>query len=249
MAADWQRTNELVLAALELEGEARIAFLDAECGGDAELRAEVESLLGVDDTVLDRVDRPALRLAATTKTRFAEDARIGPFRILRELGRGGMGTVYLAVRDGAVISEAVAIKVLRRDAQHAEWSRIFERERDVLARLDHPAVVRLLDVGLEAGGERESEHPYLVMEAVDGEPIDRFCDSRNLDLHARLELFIKVLEVIAFAHGRRVVHRDLKPSNILVTADGEPKLLDFGISKFLESGTWAPRTVTDAGRR
>ena len=240
LAADWQRINDLVLAALELEDAAREAFLDAECGDEVELRAEVDSLLGVDATVLDRLDRPALRLGAPTESHLAEDERLGPFRIRRELGRGGMGAVYLAVRDGDGKPETVAVKVLR---SGVDLPRLFQREIDALRHLDHPAIVRLLDVGVD--GER----PYLVMEAVDGEPIDRFCAARHLDIPARLELFLRVLDAVGFAHRNRIVHRDLKPSNILVTAHGEPKLLDFGVAKFLESGTWTPRTVTSAGRR
>ena len=165
---------------------------------------------------------------------------VGPFRVLAELGRGGMGRVLLAVRDGLEGAPRVAIKVLDRQVDNAEARRRFDRERETLARLEHPHIARLYDGGVTADGV-----PYLVMEFVEGLAIDRHCDEHRLDLGARLALMRQVCEAVEFAHGRLVVHRDLKPANVMVDAHGQVKLLDFGIAKWIDDlDADSPLTLT-----
>ncbi|HNC99766.1 MAG TPA: serine/threonine-protein kinase, partial [Myxococcota bacterium] len=158
--------------------------------------------------------------------------RIGPYRLTGELGEGGMGVVYLAERVDQAFEQKVAVKVLRRGLESTEMQARFRRERQILARLEHPNIARILD-----GGTTEDGVPWLGMELVDGEPIDQWCDQRRLSVDERLRLFQKVCAAVDYAHRNLVVHRDLKPSNILVTDAGEPKLLDFGIAKVLLEGS------------
>jgi len=165
---------------------------------------------------------------ATTKERPPQpERRIGPYRVLRELGHGGMGTVYLAARDDDQYQKRVAVKVVR-GLDSAEVVRHFRRERQILAGLEHPNIARLLD-----GGTTDDGLPYLIMQHVEGQPIDRFCDERKLTVRERLQLFQGVCAAVQHAHRNLVVHRDIKPANVLVTADGVPRLLDFGIAKLL----------------
>ena len=155
------------------------------------------------------------------------ERRIGPYKLIRELGRGGMGTVWLAARADEQFEKRVAVKVVRAsDSQ--EVLRFFKRERQILAGLEHPNIARLLD-----GGTTDDGLPYFVMEHVEGVPIDRYCDEHKLSVPERLRLFEGVCSAVQHAHRSLVVHRDLKPGNVLVTQDGEPKLLDFGIAKLL----------------
>src|SRR5690606_31187385 len=151
--------------------------------------------------------------------------RVGPWRILHELGHGGMGTVFLAERDDDQFHKRVAVKLLGRGLRGDDLVRRFRHERQILASLDHPNIARLLDGGVADGA------PYIVMEYVDGLPLGLYCTERRLDLPGRLALFADVCGAVQYAHQNLVVHRDLKPSNILVTGDGQVKLLDFGIAK------------------
>ena len=171
-------------------------------------------------------------------------SRLGPYRLLRLLGHGGMGSVFLARREDPYHQE-VAIKLMRRDAWRCrdDLGRRLLRERQILARLEHPYIARLYD-----GGSTDKDHPYLVMERIEGWPIDHFCDDRRWTIRQRLELFQKVLQAVAYAHRHDLVHCDLKPSNILITAEGVPKLLDFGIAKGLRPDT-AVTGVTQTGYR
>ena len=213
--------------ALQTPPGARAALLDAACDGDGELRREVEALLELETAAegfLSIAEPPGL----------SPGYRIGPYRVERELGRGGMGAVYLAVRadDPDTLPERrrVAIKLLAHPGLGgADLLCRFANERRILARLDHPNVARFLDAGVTGEGV-----PYVVMEAVSGEPIDAWCDRRRLPVPARLALFRTVCAAVSAAHASLVVHRDLKPGNILVTADGTVKLLDFGIAKLLD---------------
>ena len=173
-----------------------------------------------------RVSTVDLSLAALTA---AAPEHIGPYRILETLGRGGMGSVYLAERDDEHYRQQVAIKVMRHGLDNPEVLRRLRQERQILAHLDHPNIARLLD-----GGNTPEGLPYFVMELVEGEPIHEYCDHDRLPIRGRLELFLKVCSAVQYAHRNLVVHRDLKPSNILVTEDGTPKLLDFGIAKLLD---------------
>ena len=157
--------------------------------------------------------------------------RIGAYVVERELGRGGMGAVYLAARADGQFEREVAIKVLKRGTDTEEVLRRFASERHILARLDHPNIAHLLDAGTTDDGL-----PYFVMEYVSGSPVTRFVRNHNLSIPERLALFLKVAAAVEVAHHNHVIHRDLKPSNILVNAEGEPKLLDFGIAKLLGPG-------------
>jgi serine/threonine protein kinase len=244
---NWQKVEELLNAALEIEPEKRREFL-AEIG-TTELRLEVESLLAGEAEAEKFLASPGVAFSAEFFDESdAADALInqliGNYKIVGELGRGGMGAVYLGERIDGKFAQNVAIKLLKRELNTADIRRRFAHERQILAALAHPNIARLLDAGTTADGL-----PYLVMEYVEGVPIDEFCDARNLDLNERLELFRTVCETVAFAHRNLIIHRDLKPSNILVNKDGAPKLLDFGISKLLtpEFEAESAHTVTKLG--
>jgi eukaryotic-like serine/threonine-protein kinase len=222
-------------AALELGPAERAEYVERACGGDTELEAEVNRLLRAHQKAQDFLATPAVELAAPMLRNTgllagpAPPERIGPFRVVRELGRGGMGTVYLAERDDGQFEQRVALKLIRHPSGAQGAVRRFLEERRILALLEHSGIARLVDGGVTADGQ-----PYFAMEYVDGEPIDRFCDAHGLSIDGRLELFGAVCEAVEYAHRHLVVHRDLKPSNILVTADGQVKLLDFGIAKLLD---------------
>jgi serine/threonine-protein kinase len=240
----WQEIQGLFHQALDLDSAGQAAFLTEACPTDAALRAEVEALLrasrraGAGEFIADAIGRAARDLAdATAASRVGE--RVGPYRLVREIGHGGMGTVYLAERADEQYQASVAIKFVRAGAASAELGRRFRAERQILAALTHPHIAWLLDGGTAADGS-----PYLVMEYVAGEPIDSWCDRRGLGLEGRLALFLRVCAAVQHAHQALVVHRDLKPSNILVTADGTPKLVDFGIAKLLAEGSDAEATGT-----
>ncbi len=221
--------HALFEVALDLSPEQRAAFLDEACHGDPALRQEVASLLAfLDDASTSDLFPPLMRNAGAPLT-LGE--RTGPYRVIRELGAGGMGVVFLAERED--VGKRVALKLLREGGMASgERVRRFLLERRVLARLEHPNIARLLDAGAT-----EHRTPYLVMEYVEGTPIDRFCDEHRLPIADRLELFRTVCQAVHYAHQSLVIHRDLKPSNILVTENGQVKLLDFGIAKLLADHT------------
>ena len=225
----WIQARSAFERALDLPAEARGAFLADLGAADPGLRAEVEALLGWHGQAegfleeLPTVPEAALPRAA------APPAQVGPYRVVELLGQGGMGEVYLAVRADDAYRKQVAVKILGSGARHPDLVARFRAERQILAQLDHPNIARLLD-----GGTLDDGRPYLVMEPVDGVPLDRYCRKRRLPVAERLRLFLKVCSAVRFAHQNLVVHRDLKPGNILVTPEGEPKLLDFGIAKLLE---------------
>jgi hypothetical protein len=229
LSGNWERVQTVFAAAAELHGDARRRYLDESCGEDTALRAEVESLLASDasDTgvISGAIEGAAMNLLGRESP---VGRRVGAYRIIRELGRGGMGSVYLAVRADDQYQKQVAIKLVRGDFTGGPILGRFRAEMQILATLDHPYIARLLDGGATADGL-----PYLVMEYVDGIPIDRYCREHALNAERICELFCKVCEAVAFAHRNLIIHRDLKPGNILVTAEGTPKLLDFGIAKLL----------------
>jgi len=222
-AERYRRIDALFAEALEQPAADRDAFLDTACAGDAELRREVERLLAADEQAGEFLQRPALVPPSEEPPR-----RLGPYRLLREIGSGGMGTVYLAGRDDAEYERNVAVKILRAGIEDEEAVHRFLAERQILARLEHPGIARLYD-----GGSTEDGRPFLVMELVDGLPLDEYCDGHQLPVDARLDLFLSVCAAVRHAHQNLLVHRDLKPANILVTPEGEPRLLDFGIAKQL----------------
>ncbi len=238
MDADkWKLVKHLLDSALELEPDERTRFLNRSCN-DESLKAEVLALIRAQDThsFLDqRVEGSNLEkgMAGLSSGEMA-----GPWKIGVQLGRGGMGAVYLATRDDHVQMKA-AVKVLRSGLSNEQILARFLKERHILGQLEHPHIARLLD-----GGALEDGQPYIAMEYVDGEPITQYCDSRNLGIRERLSLFRKVCDAVHFAHRNLVVHRDIKPGNILVNGEGEPKLLDFGIARLLESQDEEAVTVT-----
>jgi serine/threonine-protein kinase len=225
----WKRVTDLFDRAAAMPIEERTAFIAHQCGEDAELRTEVESLLAFDhgdgDAFGGSVRDAVIDAAATLTTPVQQ---IGPYRLIKEIGAGGMGSVFLAEREGD-FDQRVAIKIVRGIISRDALQR-FRSERQILASLQHPNIARLLD-----GGTMPDGTPYLVMEFVDGVPIDQYCRDHHLTNRARVELFLQVCAAVSYAHRNLVIHRDLKPSNILVTADGTPKLLDFGIAKLLEA--------------
>jgi eukaryotic-like serine/threonine-protein kinase len=240
-----ERLAELFAEAWELPTAERATFLDAACGDDASLRAEVTSLLAASERAPEvfAPPDPTRLLALLDEDEADVPTHAGPFRVIRELGRGGMGTVYLGEREGSDFAQRVAIKVVRRGIRSEELVARFLRERRILATLEHPSVARLVD-----GGVLDDGRPWLAMEHVDGEPLIAWCDKRRLGVDERLRVFERVGRAVEFAHGRLVAHLDLKPSNVLVTDDGTVKLLDFGIAKLLDepggSGAHAGGGVT-----
>ena len=249
-AETWQQLKTCFHAALELAPEDRTAFLIQACNGDDELRNRVEKLLASHDDAGSFLASPAIVDAgvispvAETESDGPNDRigqRIGPYEILREIGHGGMGTVFLAVRADDQYRKEVAVKIVNKGMDTDTILRRFVMERQILANLEHPNIARLLDGGTTVDGL-----PYFVMEYVEGETIIRYCDQHRLHTLERLQLFRQVCSAVQFAHQNLIVHRDLKPSNIIVTADGTPKLLDFGIAKLL--GSDLPEATATVGR-
>lgn len=232
----WTEVERLFQGAAELPPAERVDFLQRECP-DLDLRREVASLLEHSgEGLLSAGEAIASAAAALAQEPDPDErligARLGPYKVEAIAGHGGMGAVYRASRDDAEFHQQVAIKLVRAAAESPSTLRRFRQERQILARLSHPNIARLLDGGSTAEGV-----PYLVMEFIEGESITAWCERQSLGVEGRLRLFLRVCEGVEFAHGDLVVHRDLKPANILVTKDGTPKLLDFGIAKLLEPGT------------
>ena len=225
--ARWERVKELFDNLRRQQPERRRALLEEACGDDHELRGEVESLLNCFEQAGDFMQKPAVPGREPADRMLGR--RIGPYLLVSRIGQGGMGAVYMAARADEEFRKRVAIKLIRTGLDGKDILRRFRTERQTLAVLDHPNIVKLLD-----GGSNEDGFPYLVMDYVEGDPIDVYCDNRKLTINQRLELFRTVCGAVQYAHSSQVVHRDLKPSNILVTSEGVPKLLDFGIAKLLK---------------
>ena len=235
----WLNIRTILERALETSPAEQAIFLDEACGEDRALRMKVEALLAAEAQAGSFLQAPVGEFAgalvggwAWEQTRQVqrkmEGHRIGPYRLLKEIGRGGMGTVYLAERGDGQFKKRVALKLVRRGMDTEDILHRFRAERQILAALDHPNIARLFD-----GGMTEDGLPYFVMEYVEGLPIDHYCDRHKLSINERLHLFCTVCQAVHYAHQNLVVHRDLKPSNILVTGTGQVKLLDFGIAKVL----------------
>jgi eukaryotic-like serine/threonine-protein kinase len=233
-AARWQQVKAALSEAMALAGPARAAYLERLALSDPELRAELESLLQAEqDAGTGFLESPAATLLeAPSSAGPHAGRRLGPYRLLEEIGEGGMGEVYRAVRVDEEYEREVAVKLVRAGADAQFVGQRLRAERQILAAFQHPNIARLFD-----GGTTDDGIPYLVMELIDGQPITDYCDRHRLDLDARLRLFLLVCGAVQYAHQHAVIHRDLKPSNILVTADATPKLLDFGIAKILDPGT------------
>lgn len=234
-SAQWDRLQELFSRAVELSTAERDAFVLRETEGDPELRKELIELLECDTGNATGPLTHALGTALDTTSRERRRALvgriIGNYRLVSVLGHGGTGTVYLGERADRQYSAQVAIKVVDTATVHGDLGARFRAERQILASLNHPNIGRLLDAG-----ETQEGQPYLVMEYIHGEPLDRYCDREALGLRERLNLFLDICSAVQYAHQNLIVHRDLKPANILVTPEGAPKLLDFGIAKLLDSG-------------
>ncbi len=242
----WRQIEALFERALELPDSERAGFLDQACAGDRELRSELSRLLASAPTAsesLRDVVVAEVKMIASDAVTAQVGRRIGPFRLISLLGEGGMGAVYLAERDDAQFSQRVAIKILSRAVGSPEAIARFRDERQILAALEHPNIVRLLD-----GGSTDDHLPYLVMEHIEGTTITRYAEHHQLPVRARIALVRRVCAALLYAHQNLVVHRDIKPSNILVDADGAPKILDFGIAKLLApSGSFAREARTRTG--
>ncbi len=229
----WRLIDELFHAAVELPPNKRRDFLEGACGGDVSLGAEIQKLIDGSDRAGSFIETPPALDETTlalpeSETEPLAGLRLGAYKVIREIGRGGMGTVYLAARADEEFRKQVAVKLVTAGFDHESIIRRFRNERQILAGLDHPNIARLLD-----GGTTESGAPYFVMEYVQGQTIREYCDTHRLTTLERLKLFRTVCSAVHFAHQNQIVHRDIKPANILVTADGTAKLLDFGVAKLL----------------
>jgi len=227
-AGRWQKLKAVLADALEETSSSRRAeLLRQACANDLDLLREAEALLSGDTGPLEQfAEWATMHLREDLPDRVGE--RLGAYRIIKEIGRGGMGAVYLAERADGQFERQVAIKVLKRGTDTEEVLRRFRAERQILARLDHPCVTQLFDAGVTS-----DDLPYFVMELVSGQPITSFANGENVSLRSRLELFLKVCSAVRAAHENGIIHRDIKPSNVLVKPDGQPKLLDFGIAKVI----------------
>lgn len=253
MPSDFRRVEEIYFAVSALPAGEREAALAALCGSDDDVRGEVESLLSHDEAAAGFLTTPALGDALATKvlSELAPEAdrdeligqRVGKYKIEARIASGGMGTVYLAVRADEQFDQQVALKVVKRGMDTEEILARFKAERQTLAHLNHENIARVIDGGMTGDGR-----PYLVMEYVKGEAIDVYCDRKRLGIEERLRLFRAVCEGVRYAHQSLVVHRDLKPGNILVSVEGVPKLLDFGIAKVL-TRTRGPDVTAATERR
>jgi eukaryotic-like serine/threonine-protein kinase len=230
---EWQRVRPILESALELDSANRPSFLDVACA-DPFLRREVESLIASHEQagtdVLNPVSALSLNLDEETRFRLPAGKRIGAYEILEEIAVGGMGAVYRAVRADGQYKQQVALKIVRSELGADFTANRFKNERQILASLNHPNIAKILDGGTTLEGV-----PYFVMEFVEGQRIDKYCDEHKLATTGRLNLFLQICSAVQYAHQRLIIHRDIKPGNILVNAEGVPKLLDFGIAKILES--------------
>ncbi|HEX8266978.1 MAG TPA: protein kinase [Pyrinomonadaceae bacterium] len=228
--SNWNKKKEIFIAVLDVPETRRADFLDENCGNNTELRKEVEKLLDAHSTNESFIEKPAFQIAPAVADERLSGKQFGHYKIIREIGRGGMGAVFLAERSDGAFKQQVALKIVRQTILDSETEKRFLRERQILASLNHPNIARLLD-----GGVSESGEPFLAMEYVEGKRIDEFCEEKTLSTNERLKLFLAVCSAVSFAHQNLVVHRDIKPSNIIVAKDGTPKLLDFGIAKLLDA--------------
>jgi eukaryotic-like serine/threonine-protein kinase len=232
MDADrWQRLSPLLDALLELEPDARARSLESLRADDPQLAGDLEDLLALEEGQEDFLSESLVSQLPGAR----QDAMVGPYRLERMLGEGGMGQVWLASRADGLYQKRVALKLLRPGLADPNLRLRFTRERQILARLEHAHIARLLDAGISSDSQ-----PYLALEYVEGEPITDWCDTHSPTVELRIRLFLQVCEAVSHAHANLIVHRDLKPSNILVTPLDEVRLLDFGIAKLLDTAEHAP---------
>src|SRR5712691_5546503 len=246
---DFTRLRALYDQAAAIDPAQRDAWLEQACAGEPALLSELQAMFRAGQGTLllpHAVPPPIPQPYGATLTAPPAAAApatppgvIGPYRLVRELGRGGMGVVFLAVRDDGAFRKNVALKILLREQITTEFILRFKQERQVLAALDHPNIARILD-----GGDGPDGMPYYVMEYVEGSPLDQHCDAQRLSLSGRIRIFQQVCAAVHYLHQNSIVHRDLKPSNILVTAEGAVKLLDLGIAKIVGAGSYSAPDVT-----
>ncbi len=237
----WNQIKDIFAAALERDPSERTTYVEQACASDPELRVEVISLLAAHDTAEGFIEQEAAQrvgLASAAPKKDWIGRRLGPYRIVGEAGRGGMSQVFKAVRDDQQYEKQVAIKLLKPGLDTDSLLRRFKAERQILAQLSHPNIAHLLD-----GGATEDGAPYLVMEYIEGKPIDAYCDDRELGVNERIDLFRSLCSAVHYVHQHLMVHGDLKPGNVLVTQQGVVKLLDFGIAKLL-----SPTPTAGTGR-
>lgn len=226
----WKKVETICQKAMRLQGEKRSTYLDNACAGDPDLLEEVTSLLEQEEQ--DWLQDPIVNVQSSfvfSDDRALSDQTIGPYRVIKMIGSGGMGNVYLAVRDDDQFERFVALKVIRKGLVSDDVLKRFYSERQILASLNHPNIARLFD-----GGTTEDGIPWFAMEHVEGAPITDYCKRYNLTVDEKIQLFLKVCSAVQYAHQNLVIHRDLKPANILITPQGIPKLLDFGIAKLTD---------------
>jgi serine/threonine protein kinase/Tfp pilus assembly protein PilF len=239
---EWIRVRQILEEALEQDPVRRPQFIAEACGGDAALQRDVEEYLRYQDAA---EHNPLFQRWTSEEPEPAAEERdperIGIYRILQRLGEGGMGVVYLAERDDGEYRQRVALKAMKPGPPSAQLLRLFRRERQILAQLQHPNIACLMDGGTVNG------QVFYVMEYVEGTPVTAYCEERQLTLQQRLELFCRICEAVGYAHRNQIVHRDLKPGNILVNNDGIPKLLDFGLAKMFEQSPAIQRTTVSIG--
>ena len=242
---NWKKVKEIFYAALELSDGEREEFIKNACGADENLLKEVETLFEAHDEAERFIEKPALAPMTNLIEDSAEFSRvgqiIGAYKIEREIGRGGMGAVYLASRADKEFEKKVAVKLIKRGYDTEEIIKRFRYERQILATLEHAFITRLID-----GGATDDGLPFLVMDYVEGLPLNQYSDENELSINARLRLFLQICSAVQYAHRNLIIHRDLKPSNIFVTGDGTPRLMDFGIAKLTASngGQTLEKTLT-----
>lgn len=242
---DWERLKELFTAAAELPPDERGSFVTAECVGNSVLEAELRSLLDAHGEGEKLIEDRGFQLPRPTEGDLVDyrGRQFGKYRIVREIGYGGMGTVFLAERSDGEFEQKVALKIIRQTVADSGAEQRFRRERKILAGLNHPNIAQLHDGGISELGEL-----YFAMEYIEGRPITLFADQKGLSIEERLRLFLKVCSAVSFAHRNLTVHRDIKPTNILVTQDREPKLLDFGLAKMIDQGVADEETTATVMR-
>src|SRR5258705_13661406 len=232
----WRQLEAVFQAVVDLVPEERGQYLTEVCGDDLSLRGDIEALLRQHENAGNMLEAPLygdteLNLITSLMNDEVDPMigrRLGAYRIEREIGRGGMGAVYEAVRADNEFTKRAAIKLVKRGMDTDFILLRFRKERQILASLDHPHIARLLD-----GGTTDDGLPYFLMEYIEGQPLYSYCDTHQLSIAERLKLFQAICDAVHYAHQKQVVHRDIKPSNVLMTSEGVPKLLDFGIAKLL----------------
>ena len=232
----WQQVKAVLATALEMPPDERSDYLHKDCVGDDSLRETVEQLLANDEASQDLLNPAALAAMLPDEGNFWLGRRVGPYKITQQIGAGGMGEVYRAVRADHQYQKDVALKLVRAGQYAGFVIDRFRKERQILATLDHENIARLLD-----GGTTDDGTPYFVMELIEGRPLVEYCEELHLSVTERLRLFLKVCAAVQYAHQRLIIHRDIKPGNILVTSEGTPKLLDFGLAKIIDAGPDDPR--------